>query len=117
MNLLEGPIGPDDAIELLQEAVAERGDGYVDRNAGFYVSHGRPSCLVGLALVKAGVSVAALSDCEGWSAVGLPGRLPILTHRAAEVFQAAQNLQDSGQPWGDALIAAKERASRFVGPS
>jgi hypothetical protein len=118
------------AIELLEAEVAAEGDSYVypqreaieDLGDGTeyqsarcdYVRDERPSCLVGRALHAYGVSIEQLKSIEGTS-IGAFGQqfTPVswLPHSVAGLLYAAQNAQDGGQTWGEALIAAKDMAS------
>lgn len=117
------------AVELLEKAVAERGEQYVyakvfDASApewsvphGYvcvYVdpADGQPSCMVGLALSLAGVTTEELLNVNDTSAASLPGeRLSVeVSPAAATVFENAQQMQDMGATWGNALAAARRTA-------
>lgn len=126
MGLIE--IDGPKALELLQGAVDEKGPEYVypqgDEGCS-YVREGRPSCMIGVALSRAGVSVDVLRvmDRGDWAdPSGEPGDSAILiacevsaelfgfsTDDAAEVaFDQAQRMQDNGGTWGRALEVARE---------
>lgn len=105
------------ALELLIDVVDQAGDDFVyekvklaSGNDGCrYVMDGKPSCLVGHALVRAGCEISILEDLDspGVSAVDLRSHLTWVTDGASEVFFAAQQVQDDGRTWGDAIGAAK----------
>lgn len=112
-------------IEKLEECVNERGADYVyltkagnppDGGSGCdYVRNGQPSCLIGCAVHKLGVSVEELASHELATAVSLFTRLwPNLRYDSlvVRVAQTAQNKQDNGKTWGEALTTAKEVAAR-----
>jgi hypothetical protein len=118
-------INKERAIELLEQAVAERGEDFVYYNAYQenyanygacrYQIDGEPACLVGLALAKAGVSPEGLNLLEGSGitnsyTLNRPQNLKI-TPDALAVFQVAQDTQDNDGPWGEALRLAKEKAA------
>jgi hypothetical protein len=113
------------AITLLREVVAEKGADYRYQKvkswgslACLYVHDGSCSCLVGHALHHAGVPTSELNaldfygNDDGDTGIAqVYGRLPDrfqLTGHAVEVLAAAQNAQDDGLSWGEALSAAEE---------
>lgn len=114
------------AVELLKAAVAERGERYVysePEDGCVYVADGAPSCLVGEALVAHGLPVGFFYQAVSYDkqfaaeANGLPmsllhkaGVLPFVTARARAALTAAQNVQDQGCSWGDALERAEREA-------
>lgn len=127
------------AYELLQAVVRNAGENYTDpsyaaRRTCVYQRDGKPSCIVGHALVLADVSLSGLqymdaqrnegSMCEkkcgscdfcvsGSSAIRdvvLPKGLQI-TSDARAVLGSAQSLQDAGRTWGEALQAAQKVAT------
>lgn len=115
------------ALELLTEAVNDKGTDYVyanDEDLGcqyFHVADDEPGCLVGQALHRAGVSVEQLirmnsaegvdidetsigelyGSSEGTQIFGFN-----LTHDAIEAFRSAQWCQDTKMSWGAALSRA-----------
>jgi hypothetical protein len=113
------------ALQLLEEAVAERGADYVYphqhcdyavRDSAIDVAPA-PACIVGVALAKAGVSIAVLETLDGSvscaaSMLRQMGTVH-LDDEAVDAWQAAQVVQDgpfgvTGRgTWGDALAAAK----------
>src|SRR5215207_3245486 len=106
----------DQTIELLQRAVAEKGDGYVYPGADGYDTFScryadyltvAPSCLIGHVLDYLGLLSEA---AEGHSANRMEVVHNQFTPGSALVLRAAQILQDKGHAWGEALIAAKETA-------
>jgi hypothetical protein len=113
------------ALDLLEQCVAERGCGYVyaprQLRGGYstclYVHNGKPDCIIGLALAKSGVPVAALQEFGGDRLAGLYSahRLPVdLTIGALAVFRAAQGAQDQGLAWGAAFRKATLIAGRYL---
>lgn len=107
------------ALELLTDVVDSGGDDYVypkvpmsPNSQGWgcrYEFQGKPSCMVGHALVRAGVEVGVLADLDrsGPRAFNLPDFMPFVSPGAAQVFDAAQTLQDNGKTWGVALDHAR----------
>lgn len=113
------------AIELLTAAVEERGEDYIYPEAAMGMTCrymdptiDQPSCIVGLALTRAGVSfVNHVFQNGGRAYVNGPitsvrqhlERLNPglhITVEAERAFRKAQLWQDSGEPWGRALAAA-----------
>lgn len=117
----------DDALNLLQIAVDERGEEYVYRaderdlngnvSCDYAESDGSPSCLIGLALSVIGVDPTWLSVGEdlGWAGCGIEvlGDDLGLPRKVSDVFSAAQIAQDTGSTWGTALEKARTRATDF----
>jgi hypothetical protein len=113
------------ALDLLEQCVAERGCDYVYAPRGtahggystcLYTHNGKPDCIVGLALAKSGVPVEALQTINGDRLAGLYSehRLPVdITLGTLAVFRAAQGAQDQGLSWGVALQQATVAADRF----
>lgn len=117
-------IEADQALDLVRQVVEKAGPNYTyEAPKGLGCSYlqpisRKPSCLIGQALVKAGVPVGTLEwlDRNVGSIYNLPTRgggdaaLPggtVLTQGALDVFSGAQTVQDKGDTWGDALEAAK----------
>lgn len=107
------------ALELLTDIVDQYGEDTVyekvpllgDQGTGCrYEYEGQPSCMVGIALHRAGASLAFLN---GLDKIGAPAdRLKPekgVEIQAARVFQAAQECQDTGKTWGQALHEARTR--------
>lgn len=118
------------ALELLEQVVDEFGPEttYGDIVPGWkayedcqYVGNdGKPRCLVGQALAKAGFEFPLDPYYPG---DGSPYKYvndtayyylteyadEYVTHLAKNVFEVAQKTQDAGQSWGQALAAARER--------
>lgn len=119
---------PKATLALLKECVEERGKGYVyppsqvdglkkDSNC-VYAKGGAPSCLVGLALHKVGISLSALVRFDKHKEAGIPSEL--VSHglldiplESAEILDRAQSLQDQGETWGEALKGARELAKTY----
>lgn len=122
-------IDADKAVELLKEAVKERGEDFVyprSNNGCKYVINNQPSCLVGVVLSRAGVPIAVLLDLDTSRRVPiihdgndlvvsmsqpisqayLPEDVVVLTDEARLVLTVAQNCQDRGESWGRAVSKA-----------
>ena len=107
------------AITLLREVVKGKEEYVYKRPVGssgpacVYQANGEPSCVVGKALFKVGVTADELDAMDrtgvhtGINSVTLPERVS-LTNDARAVFAAAQEKQDRGTEWGIALRAAEE---------
>jgi hypothetical protein len=100
----------EETTELLQRAVAEKGDGYVYDADGAMCRYaeeetGAPSCIVGHVLDYVGLLDQAE---EGAGALGVDGVKMNFTNRAGHMLWAAQIMHDHGRTWGEALVAAKE---------
>lgn len=113
----------DEALALLKRAVDLRGDNH---RAGecVYADGGKPVCLVGTALVEAGVPVLALERMDrqqngDGGSIDKPRVLEILASdgevtlepRALALFRTAQSYQDDGGTWGDAVWCAAEEVA------
>lgn len=117
------------AIEGLRQAVTERGRDHIDPQAAsddcYYVLNDRPSCIGGTVLFKLGVPMSELKRWEGNNVLAMvPGGKTyltgygdasltdadgLLTEEAGAVLYAAQDVQDSGDAWGDGLDAAEAK--------
>lgn len=124
-------IGVEEALALLERAVAEKGEDYVYPDHGradtdYRTSHGscvyqtrhtkQPACIVGHVLDYAGrlgdVVEAGLNQ-NGVTRLTVAGfGLKVFTHRAGQVLGKAQSSQDNGGSWGEALAAARAAATR-----
>lgn len=121
------PITFDMALEALNAAVDEKGDDYVYEGEGTfcaYVANGEPSCIVGNALHRLGVSIPTLAEMDycaiGGAVITSPKVLEVLEYRgftldydAVMLLSAAQTLQDDQVPWGDAVRVAREEAAEY----
>lgn len=125
-------INADRAIELLREAVTERGNDFVYSPPGRttvckYVhvdGEDVAGCGVGLALHKGGVSLDVLKTLDGIgassgiSAWGVNNKLRDgdveLTEDAASVLRSFQTRQDMRESWGVALRAAEITYQRYL---
>jgi hypothetical protein len=110
----------DEAVELLDRAVAEKGEDYIyPRSAGeaecLYVEDGQPSCIVGHVLFWKGLTLERIESIEGMSAFALNDYDWLdLDEKAEALLWKTQSRQDSGVPWGRAVAEAKaETASAF----
>ncbi len=112
------------AVELRAEAVTQRGGDFVYEHhndggtiACYYVWRGQPDCIAGNALHRAGVSIDALSTIEGCTITtlragpdaGVLGGVRF-SKAAIGVLYAAQDAQDQGLSWGEALKQAQKAA-------
>lgn len=107
--------------QLLTEAVAEKGEGFVYVNrAGrqateygsitcHYVHGDEPGCIVGHILHKAGVSLADLSDYESQGAEDPVENLTDPEPGVTKLLNWAQDFQDRGVPWGKSVQRALAR--------
>ena len=110
-------------LELLQEVVSEHGDGHTSMNMYKDPNTEAPVCIVGHVLDKLGILdtvkipdniIDTYVNNQNYKAVEFlarDGLLPGFTDKAVKVLQAAQNEQDGGGTWGEALVAAKEYAN------
>lgn len=114
---ITGPV----AYDLLKAVVDERGGGYVydtEEHDGcrYADDDGQPACLIGHVLSHLGVldAIEARHQAETIGAAPVKdvvysaaaGRGIRITDFAFDVWAAAQDVQDKGEPWGDALRAA-----------
>jgi hypothetical protein len=114
-SMTEITIDLDRAKELLEEVVKGNEDFIyappADENACVYQHEGKPSCVVGQALFKAGVTPEELErmDDQGIIKIAtLPDRVT-LTDEARDYFDIAQSIQDTSRDtWGYALQAAND---------
>lgn len=114
----------DNVIELLEQAVNERGEHYIDPQAdsgsctyATYSPSGElvPGCIVGMVLSKAGYEVGMLelwdSEVSGLTPLDTPEEIKAKTSvevdsKALFALRTAQERQDTGKSWGDAMRAA-----------
>ncbi|KPC89903.1 hypothetical protein ADL27_38470 [Streptomyces sp. NRRL F-6602] len=116
----------DEVMSTLRAVVAERPD-YVyarpeaDNRAAacLYVHHddgtAKPGCLVGTVLHRLGVPLVELEKVEGEGAVSAVSTVATLEWHDApsSALQAAQEVQDDGGTWAEALAAAEEMFARL----
>lgn len=124
-------IDKDRALELLHAAVNERGEDYVypkHDDRCYYVNEDHtPGCLVGAALVNAGVTIDQLIEFgdggEIYGSSEMAGDLcyTLRDHEIAEIdayartlFSLAQSVQDRGDTWGDAVREADAHAAAYL---
>lgn len=112
----------DMALEALNAVVDEKGDDYVyegGRMSRTYAVYDVPSCIVGNALHRLGVSISTLTEMDRRTIDGaaissrkvlevLEGSGFILDNDAVMLLATAQVLQDAEIPWGDAVRMARE---------
>lgn len=114
----------DMALEALNAAVDEKGDDYVYQGEGTfcaYVASDEPSCIVGNALHRLGVSIPTLAKMDkcaiGGAVITSRKVLEVLEDSgftldddAVILLSTAQTLQDDNVPWGVAVRAAREES-------
>jgi hypothetical protein len=112
----------DMALEALNAAVEEKGADYVYEGEGTfcaYVASGEPSCIVGNALHRLGVSIPTLVKMDkcaiGGSVITSRKVLDVLEDSGftldgdvITLLSTAQTLQDDEVPWGEAVRAARD---------
>lgn len=114
----DGVIYPFDVIRGLRDIVAEFGPDttrsctYVkadyDYETGVAIRYVEPRCIVGVFLNREGVSLEELASHEGDNFSMIAGELPLIfDENAVRILQRAQEIQDSGSPWGEALSYAE----------
>lgn len=113
------------ALDLLTRVVNDHGEGFTyapvadpsHQHRGYvYAFDGGPQCIVGHALVRAGVDVARLEEMRDEHLRDLyrHGRLPVMLSLGALIaLDAAQRSQDRGRTWGAALDDATAAAARY----
>ena len=117
------------AIEQEVRSIAEKNPDFVyrsplaeDNERCVYIHNGKPSCIVGQALVRLGVDKEFLhkldTDYEG--GVGILEALQSYDEfefddkEAADLVAWSQHFQDTGIPWGEAVERAARMAERKV---
>lgn len=112
----------DMALEALNAAVDEKGADFVYQGEGTfctYAAYDEPSCIVGNALHRLGVSISTLEKMDhcmiGGAVISSPKVLDVLEdsgfdldYEAIVLLSTAQVLQDDEVPWGDAVRAARD---------
>jgi hypothetical protein len=116
-------ITKDEAVEMLRATVSGEEEyvdqGWVDGDGCRYASYESddkdyedyPGCLIGQVFSRLGATreqLVAMDRCGGTIvALARDGDIPFeVSDSALLVFAAAQNQQDEGKPWGEALDAA-----------
>ncbi len=112
----------DQALELLERAVATRGEDFVyekpeDAEFCVYVRDGKPDCLIGVVLSMVGWTNEELEVADS---IGTVSTLAIDTRwadrfskDAVRILGSAQSAQDFGRAWGSALAKAREYAAQL----
>jgi len=115
-------------IDTVRALVAERpdyvytgdGEGYVPGESSCYYVHEQsdgtkvPGCLVGHALHALGVPLDVLEEYEGTSAHAAAEQTLSISDSATRTLSflsVAQEWQDRGAPWGNALAVAEQGAN------
>lgn len=105
-------VGRDEAIELLERAVAEKGGDYKNPVCVLFEDDGPPCCLIGHALAYLGVGfehhVSTFAGHYQSYDVRKAG-IADLNDEATRVFEIAQGSADSDKTWGETLEYTKER--------
>lgn len=113
------PVDVEQVLELLDRAVAERGEDFIydatfdarlhgGRSCFYRLPNGRPGCIAGL--VVSYVAPGTLPYlAEGVSINGQDALTDFFTSTALAVLRAAQRAQDKGARWG--VARDKGRAS------
>lgn len=103
-----------EAVELLDRAVAERGEDYVypDEERTWvedcrYFFDGHPSCIIGHVLAYKGIGAEQARDCEGTDAGVVISKFFEPETDVKLLFLRAQGMQDRRYPWGHAVFSAK----------
>lgn len=103
-----------EALRIMREIVAEKGHDYVypesekDGSLCQYLRYDEngtavgPSCIAGHYLVRTGMDVESLRHSEGRGVIVVVGKIP-LDSRLAGALGIAQEAQDRGETWGQAL--------------
>jgi hypothetical protein len=106
--------------EAIRAAVAQRGRDhlYTDqdgrapvRGSNCWYGHqktGEAGCVIGLALNLLGITLEQLAEHEGTQAADLMLRLDVGTEVERAAARRAQQVQDNGGTWGEALDAYDE---------
>lgn len=113
------------ALELITDVVDQYGEDTVYEKVDLvhggtgcqYQSNGTPSCLVGIALSRAGMPSDGLYELDdfGIAADMLSSHVDHVKDDAALVFWSAQHVQDSGGTWGEALASARKKYEKLMG--
>jgi hypothetical protein len=112
----------DEVVELLERAVAERGEDYVypkeDMCPEFalnsvcqYFVGSRPSCIIGQVLAYKGITAEQVTEFEGRGGPAVVQRFFDIDDSTQVLIYEVQSRQDDGLPWGEALANARA----FVG--
>ncbi len=113
-----------EAIRLAKEVVTEHGpeNAYSRPEGGFnsgscvYIADGKPSCIVGQILHRAGWTTELLSDVQvnatrieaAYSNMFDKNDEYVITDRTVRFLEVMQDLQDEGYAWGKCLDAGLE---------
>lgn len=105
------------ALELLRQVVAEKGEDYVypdelkDVYAGCeYMIDGQPACIVGHVFHKLRPETPWVENGVIWDSDGnqLDWAVQTFTPAAQQMLLQAQMVQDGGETWGLALATSEE---------
>jgi hypothetical protein len=119
---------PQQAYDLLKRAVQERGPDFRYRdafpgseNTGCkYVVDGAPACLVGLAFERARIDLSPFAQAPFLNGKGIDAVLRDLdvnvraTSAASAALLLAQQAQDAGSTWGEALARVRQHFPEIV---
>lgn len=103
---------------VYEQITKENESGYKSRSC-LYVHDGKPSCLIGHAAIEAGIIDLSieftgnnlLEACELVQNLGIVDQL---SHAEIKWLNAAQNAQDTGQTWAEAIKSADEARAEYV---
>lgn len=113
-------ISRQNALALLRQAVELKGEDYIDPSAystanscQYVTPDGFPSCIVGHALMIAGIGPHAFTDMNQEDISQVAQELEFrgladFDEDAVRTLFVAQDVQDSGDIWGEALRQAQE---------
>lgn len=115
--MLDLKLSYDEALELLNKAVEDKGEDYIylppGRDGCVYFNKGKPSCIVGHVLAAKGVKSTDLNSAYNGSGVTT---LDIAEdERASLLLIQAQLTQDGGEPWGEAVKTAVRYVNHVMG--
>jgi hypothetical protein len=125
VSIPDAKIDAEEALALLERAVAEKGENYIDPNSETtgciyfdYQSH-QPCCIVGHLLHYKGVGYDDLGHSLNMDGpvVGVNEHISIFTDLAQLILVSAQLAQDRGDTWGEALEKARLSLEETAGVS
>lgn len=104
----------DEAVALLDRAVAEQGEEHLAED--HYFKDGEPHCIIGHVLAYKGLDINS-SEYEGefpYEGVGVHRIRGLRCDgRTSRLLSLAQEYQDQGRYWGDAVADAKRKTEGY----
>lgn len=105
--------------KALEESVAEKGADYVyiapvivgGIHSCLYAIDGQPSCLIGHALYRLGVSIQTLESIGAIPIGSIAREFGPMENKLVLALSSAQSSQDHGETWGDVLNEFKVNLS------